>query len=158
MFLQSLLLWKNITYCEFVSAALGAQHAMCMWHIVIYGLSSCTIFFSHYLINGTIFEKSYWAENVCFYFLYKFVWNISSSKKNSARYHHKCVEVFNVNYPLFFSDFYETWIFSTDFRNILKYQILWKSVQWELSRRIRTDGSTDRHEASRRFSQSCERA
>ena len=30
---------------------------MCMCHIVICRLSSSTAFFSHYLINGMIFEK-----------------------------------------------------------------------------------------------------
>jgi len=30
---------------------------MRMRHVVICGLSSCTVFFSHYLKNGTIFEK-----------------------------------------------------------------------------------------------------
>ena len=35
---------------------LGIQHAMHMRHLVICGLSGCTMF-PHYLINGTIFEE-----------------------------------------------------------------------------------------------------
>jgi len=67
--------------------------------------------------------------------------------------------VYSVHCPLFLSDFNDTWIFSTYFRNTLKYQISWKSVEWEPSCSMRTDGQTDGHnEANSRFSQFCERA
>jgi len=36
----------------------------------------------------------------------------------------------HVKYPLFLSDFDETWIFWTYFRKIVKYQISYKSGQW----------------------------
>jgi hypothetical protein len=43
----------------------------------------------------------------------------------------------------------KTWIFWTDFRQILEYQILWKSVQWEPSCPIlRTDGQSWRRQKS----------
>jgi hypothetical protein len=68
----------------------------------------------------------------------------------------------SVKYPLISSDFNETWIFSTDFLKILKYQISWKSVQWDPSCSMRTDGQRqtgDRNdEANSRSSQFCERA
>ena len=46
---------------------------MRMRHIVIASLPDSTIFFPHYLINRTFFEKkNYWTWNACFDFLYNF--------------------------------------------------------------------------------------
>ena len=48
----------NITYFEYVFVTLSIQHATHMRHNAICGLSGSTIFFPHYLINGTIFRKT----------------------------------------------------------------------------------------------------
>ena len=50
----------------------------------------------------------------------------------------------HVKYLWLFSDFHETWLFWTDFRKILKYQIVCISVQWEPSyAKGRTERLTD---------------
>jgi len=63
-----------------------------------------------------------------------------------------CVYIgLHVKYPLFLSDFNGTLFFSI----IIKYQISWKSVQWEPSCSM----WADRHDkANNRFLQFCERA
>ena len=53
----------------------------------------------------------------------------------------------HVKCPLFLSHFNET-IFATDFRNIFKYNISWKSVQWEPSCSTRTGRQTCRNFAN----------
>jgi len=52
--------------------------------------------------------------------------------------------VLHVKYQLFLSNFNEILIFSTHFRKTLKYQNSWKSVKWEQSCSMRTDGQADR--------------
>ena len=78
-----------------------------------------------------------------------FVWNISHSKKNWARYDQKTYIGLHVKYPSLLSDCNENWTISTDFRTIPKYQISWKSGQWQPSCPTRTEGPTDTTKRSR---------
>jgi hypothetical protein len=104
---------------------------------------SCTI--PYYLINEDFLMK---CLNLKYDFIFStiFVWNISHSKKNSAKVLSQMYVVLRIMYPLFLSDFNRTWIFSTLFRKVLKCQISWKSVQWQPSCCMRTDGQSDRRD------------
>jgi hypothetical protein len=70
-------------------------------------------------------------QNVCFDFLYKFVWNISHSKKNSVRCYHKHTYVFTLITP-YSSRVLIKRVFSLQiFEKIPKYPISWKFVLLE---------------------------
>jgi hypothetical protein len=72
----------KITYSECVFVASVIQNAMPLHTIVICDLSGCTIFFSHCLINGKIFEKKIIDHKMCvLMFSTNVVRNISYSKK-----------------------------------------------------------------------------
>jgi hypothetical protein len=103
--------------CACAGVALLIQHAT-RSHTVICNLSGSTIFFNIiYLTNGIIF----WGKKLLnmkwvFWFslqlsfeilliLRRIQWDIVTNGKSLL-----------VKYLLFFSDFHETWIFSTDFR------------------------------------------
>ena len=79
---------------------------------------------------------------MCFDFLYKFCLKHFSFYEEMSEIWWKMYIGLYVKYPLFLSDFNETWIFSTVFRKIPKYEISWQSVQCEPSCSMRTDGQT----------------
>jgi hypothetical protein len=49
----------------------------------------------------------------------------------------------HVKCPLFLSGFNKTWIFVIEFRKIPKYQVSYKSDQWEPNYSMLADGETD---------------
>ena len=143
---------------------LGIQYAMRMHHIVMCDLPrSCNIFVL-YFTNGMIFEKKKLLNTkMCVsMFSISFVWNIFHSKNNRERCFKKMYVGLYIKYPLFLSDLNKTCIYSAVVRKIRKYQTSYKSVQWEPSNSMRTDGRMDgrrdRHDKDNsRFSQFCGR-
>jgi len=139
----------SVTYCECVFVALGTQHEMLICHILICGLSRATYSPTLTHKRHDFRERKLLNSKSVLILSTTFVWDIFHYKKNSARYD-KNVYCSSCKVLLFLSFFNETWTFSTDFRKILKYQVSWKSVQWEpISCTMRTDGHD---EANSRFS------
>ena len=92
-----MLSWKprSNTSSECVFVALVIQHAMRIRHILLSHVASvalpCFFTLSHKRHN---FWKSVTEYKISFDFLYKFIWNISPYKKNSARYDQKRTHIF----------------------------------------------------------------
>jgi hypothetical protein len=130
---------SNKCYVFRVCVAIVIQRAKCL-RCICYHLYPVWLYniFPRYLRNCTIFEKLLYTKCVLT-FSTAFVWNIYLFKNNSAIY-----IGLHVKYSLFVSDFSETWISSIDFREVLEYQISWKSVHWELSCSKRVAGQMDR--------------
>ena len=82
---------------------------------------------------------------MCFDFLYNSCLQHFSFWEEMSEMWSKMYIDLHVKYPLFLSDINGSWIFATDFRKILKYQIWWKTVQWEASCSMWTDGRTKNH-------------
>jgi hypothetical protein len=132
----------SITYSQYVFVALVIQHAMHRRRIVACGLPSSILFYtlSHKkapFSKMKIIEHKIWG----LIFSTTVVWNIFHCKKNWAMWSYTYI-CLHLKYALFFSYFNENWISSTDFRQIFKYQMPWKSMQWEPSCSMRTERST----------------
>jgi hypothetical protein len=108
----------HLCVCVCVFVTLVIQHATLTRHTDICGLPDYTIF-PHYGINGTILEKKMLLNIKWVIFSTNFVLNSSHSKKNWERYDKKMYISLHVKYPFFLSSCNESWIFSTDFREIL---------------------------------------
>jgi hypothetical protein len=90
----------NMYVCSIIYPACNAHAPYChLWPVRQYHI------FPHYLKNGTNIEKKVTKHKMCFDFIYKFVLNISLSKKKSAWH----IGLY-VKYPLFWLDFSKTLI------------------------------------------------
>ena len=114
---------------------------MRIYHTAIYGLSGSTSFV--HLISWQQEFRKMGIEHKVSDFLYNFCLKHFVFYEEVSKIWSKIYIDLYVKYPLFLSDFNEGWIFSTYFRKIHKYQISWKSVHWELSCSMRTDGQAD---------------
>jgi hypothetical protein len=78
--------------------------------------------FVNFLVNGTTFGKGT-EHKICVLILYNvYQKRFLFSEEFSELFSQMCLRL-RVKYSIFFSDFNDTRIFSTDLRKILKYQI-----------------------------------
>jgi hypothetical protein len=108
-----------------------------LWLVWLYHI------FPHYLINGTTFEKKIIEHKIyILIFSTNFVWNITHTKKTSARYYHKYTYV-SMQRTRYSCQILMTLEFS---RQILekhsKYQISWK-IRPAGAELFHADGQTD---------------
>jgi len=142
---QPLLQWKSNKYYIFWVCVFSFRYPACnaraqyrhLWLAWRYSI------FPLYIIYGTTLEERLLNIKCVFWFYLQPLSEIFIILRRSERDMIKNVYWPSCNCPLFLSDVNETWIFPKDFRKTLKYQILWKSVQWESSFTMRKDGRTD---------------
>ena len=112
------------------------MHAPCchLWPDPLYNI------FQHYL-NTAQFSTQVINKTMCFYFLYNFYLKHFSFSEELYELWWKMYIGLHAGYPLFLSDYNETWIMFTDFKKISKYQISPKFAWWELICSVRTPPS-----------------
>jgi hypothetical protein len=113
------------------------ERARC--YIVIYDLFCSTIFSCISLIRRNFWKTFLSIKYI--YFLYNYYLKYFLCWEQFNGILSKCTYVFM--YTVFLSDLNETWIISTDFRDMSRSQISWKSVQWDPSFFMRTDRQKD---------------
>jgi hypothetical protein len=106
--------------------ACSLSHIACNTHApyytVIWGLSWLCHIFPHYLLNGTIkkIKKLLNTEHVFWIYL-QICLKCFSLDKELSEILPQMYTGLHVKYPLFTTDFNQTWIFLTDFQKIIKF-------------------------------------
>ena len=149
--MQLLLQRKSNKYYIFYVCVSNLRYPACNARVLYCHLRPVQLYkiFAHYLTNGTTSEKKVVEHKMCvLIFSRTFSRTFFTLIRNERDV---IINVFWTSFRLpryYCQDFNETWIFSTDFQKVPKYQIPWISVQWELS------CCTDRHDIGKsRFPQ-----
>jgi hypothetical protein len=141
-FVQPLLQWKsNMFYIIWVCIC-SLSYPACNAHAQYYYLWPAWLYniFPHYLINGTISNKTLsHIKAVVWFCLQLSSQNIFHFKEKWVRYDQNCISVC----MLFLSYFNATLIFAPYFRKTFKHEILRKSAEWERNYCTWIDGQTD---------------
>jgi hypothetical protein len=101
---QTVLHNLSVCICSFRYPAYSAHGPYChLWPALLH------IIIPHYVINGTVSEKSYSTHNVCFAFLYNICLKHLILRINERDTIKKKLYIgLHVKYPLFLSDFNKT--------------------------------------------------
>jgi hypothetical protein len=106
------------TYSEYVYVALVIQRAKRMRSVILSFLACVAVpYFS------TLSHKRYDFRKILFYIKCIVLFSLQLSYETLLILRRMHIAI-HVNYPLLLLDFNETWIFWTDFRQLLKYRIL----------------------------------
>jgi hypothetical protein len=138
----------NITMCfKFISTTgcsliYPASTACAPSYIVICSLFGCAVF-STLFHTCHDFLKNLWNLKCALWFPFQLLsetYIILRRIQGVIIINDTCL---HVKHPSFFSYCKETWIYATEFRKVVKYQISWKTVQWQPSCSMRTDRQMD---------------
>ena len=144
-------------YSECVLVAFVTQHAKRMHRVLLSYMASPTLQqFSTLSHKIQVFRKIFVGHKMCIWIFFMTLCEAFLILRRNRQDMFINISRYSCKVSLFLSDFNKTCIFWKEFRKILQYEFSRKSVQWEPSCSMRTEGQTRHDEANSRFSQFCE--